>query len=50
MTRDELVEVLEVMGSGGSKVVIEGCCGHCYQEPNSLQLDEEGTIVVGERP
>jgi len=40
MTRDELMDKLEAQGSGGTEVMIEGCCGHCVQDIDLVELDE----------
>lgn len=30
-----------------AEVVLEGCCGHCYMQPNRIVL-EEGLAVISE--
>lgn len=41
MTRDELIGKLQALGSGETEVQIEGCCGHCVQDLDSVELDED---------
>lgn len=46
MTRDELIDKLEAVGSGGSEVMIEGCCGYCNQDIEGVEMEND-VIVVG---